>query len=99
MKNIYDALDNLAQAIKESPECTAMHEAQNRLKENPEDYQIAKEFFGKQLAVQTRQMLGQELSSEEIASFNVLATTVMGKPAIANYIQNQMAFMKIYQDL
>ncbi|MDD4692011.1 MULTISPECIES: YlbF family regulator [Eubacterium] len=99
MKNIYDEAHNLAQAIKESPEGQRFREAQDRLKASPDSERMAKDFFAKQMMVQTRQMMGQELSQEEIADFNIQATAVMGNPDVAQYIQAQMAFITIYQDV
>lgn len=99
MSTINEAAQALAQAIKASPECMRFRDAETRLKADPASYQMAQEFFGKQIAVQTRQMMGQSLSEDEIAAFNTLANAVMANSDVANYIQAQMAFFKIYQDV
>ncbi|MEF9918876.1 MAG: YlbF family regulator, partial [Eubacterium sp.] len=49
--------------------------------------------------IQTKQMLGQELSEEEIEAYNTLTTSVLGIPEISEYFQAQMYFGIVFQDV
>ena len=99
MDNVYDRAHELARLMKDSPQGRRFFTAQEKLKANPDSYRLAKDFFPKQLSVQTRQMLGQTISPEEVAAFNQLATSVMTNPEVSEYIQAQMAFFPMYQDI
>ncbi len=97
--NVYDEANGLAAALKESNEYNKFKEAEKKLKENPEYFAMAKDYAQKQMAVQAKQMMGQELTDDEIASYNALTTSVLGIPVIAEYFQAQMYFGMVFQDI
>lgn len=99
MSNIYDEANQFAKTLAATPECEHFLSAQRKLKENPDSFQKAKDYLGQQMAIQTRQMLGQQLDDDEIQSFNQLTTTVLAIPEIAEFFQAQMAFGKMFQDI
>lgn len=97
--NVYDEANNLAKALKESTEYKNFLAAKGKLEENPEKFEMAKDYMRKQMEIQSFQMLGNELSEEQIASYNAIANTIMGIPEIAEFFQAQMYFSVIFQDI
>lgn len=99
MNNIYDEAGVFAKTLSQTPECLRFKEAQARLKQQPENYTKAKDYLGKQMAIQTRQLMGQQLSDDEIQSFNQLTASILAIPEIADFFQAQMGFGKVFQDI
>lgn len=97
--NVYDEANNLARALKESSEYKNFLAAKEKLEENPEKFEMAKDYLRKQMEIQSFQMLGNELSEEQITSYNAIANTIMGIPEIAEFFQAQMYFSVIFQDI
>jgi cell fate (sporulation/competence/biofilm development) regulator YlbF (YheA/YmcA/DUF963 family) len=96
---IYDEAHALSRAIKESEQYTRMVQTQQRVKQNPRDWEMVTDYMKKQMEVQTLQMMGQEPSQKQVDSFNQMTSALMSIPAIAEYFQAQYAFSQIYQDV
>nr|WP_320024875.1 YlbF family regulator [uncultured Acetobacterium sp.] len=97
--NVYDEANSLAKALKESTEYKNFLAAKEKLEQDPEKYEMAKDYMRKQMEIQSFQMLGNELSEEQITSYNAIANTIMGIPEIAEFFQAQMYFSVIFQDI
>lgn len=97
--NVYDEANSLAQALRESDEYKRYKEAEASLKQDKERWNIARDYAKKQMGMQSKQMMGQELTPEEVSAYNTLTQTVLGIPAIADYFQSQMYFGMIFQDI
>lgn len=97
--NVYDEANSLAKALKESNEYKTFVEAKEKLEQDPEKYEMAKDYMRKQMEAQTMQMMGQELAEEQVTAYNNLANTMMGIPEIAEFFQKQMYFSMIFQDV
>ncbi|MGI6108798.1 MAG: YlbF family regulator [Eubacteriaceae bacterium] len=97
--NVYDEANNLAKALRESDEYKRFKEAETTLKQDNERWKIASDYAKKQMAMQSKQMMGQELTEDEINAYNTLTQTVLGIPVIADYFQSQMYFGMIFQDI
>ncbi|MBC3886976.1 YlbF family regulator [Acetobacterium paludosum] len=97
--NVYDEANNLAKALKESTEYKNFLAAKEKLEKEPEKFEMTKDYIRKQMEVQSMQMMGQEISEEQISSYNALANTIMGMPEIAEFFQTQMYFSVIFQDI
>ena len=97
--NVYDEANNLARALKESTEYKNFVAAKEKLEQDPEKYEMAKDYMRKQMEIQSFQMLGNELTEEQITSYNAIANTIMGIPEIAEFFQAQMYFSVIFQDI
>ena len=59
--NVYDTAHNLANAIKESQEYKDYAALKEKIDANPELSGMMKDFESKQLDLQTRQMVGEEV--------------------------------------
>ena len=97
--NVYDEANNLARALKESTEYKNFVAAKEKLEQDPEKFEMAKDYMRRQMEIQSSQMLGNELSEEQITAYNTLANTIMGIPEIAEFFQAQMYFSVIFQDI
>lgn len=97
--NVYDEANSLAKALKESDEYKNFLAAKTKLEEDSSKFDMAKDYMRKQMEVQSMQMMGQELTEEQISSYNNLANTIMGIPEIAEFFQTQMYFSVIFQDI
>ncbi|MBI4855722.1 MAG: YlbF family regulator [Acetobacterium woodii] len=97
--NVYDEANSLAKALKESTEYKNFVAAKEKLELDPEKYEMAKDYMRKQMEIQSFQMLGNELSQEQITSYNAIANTIMGVPEIAEFFQAQMYFSVVFQDI
>ena len=96
---IYDELNALVRAFEKSPEKQRLVEAQNKLKEDSDALALAKEFFGNQMILKTKEMMGTKLSDEEIVEHNRIANQVMANGVVAEYIQAQMAIGQALNDV
>ena len=97
--NVYDEANSLAKALKESTEYKNFLAAKEKLEQSPEKYEMAKDYMRKQMEIQSFQMLGNELTEEQITSYNAIANTIMGIPEIAEFFQAQMYFSVVFQDI
>ncbi|HAZ05865.1 MULTISPECIES: YlbF family regulator [Acetobacterium] len=97
--NVYDEANNLARALKECTEYKNFVAAKEKLEQDPEKFEMAKDYMRRQMEIQSFQMLGNELSEEQITAYNTLANTIMGIPEIADFFQAQMYFSVIFQDI
>ncbi|HEY5556905.1 YlbF family regulator [Acetobacterium sp.] len=97
--NVYDEANSLAKALKESNEYKNFLAAKEKLEKDPAKFDMAKDYMKKQMEAQSMQMMGQELTEEQINTYNTLANTIMGIPEIAEFFQTQMYFSVIFQDI
>ena len=97
--NVYDEANSLAKALKESNEYKNFLTAKEKLEKDPVKFDMAKDYMKKQMEAQSMQMMGQELTEEQINTYNTLANTIMGIPEIAEFFQTQMYFSVIFQDI
>lgn len=97
--NAYDEANDLAKALKESTEYKNFLAAKEKLEKDPQKFEMAKDYIRKQMEFQSIQMMGQELSEEQVKSYNTLADTIMGITEIAEFFQAQMYFSVIFQDI
>ena len=97
--NIYDALYNLTNAIKNSPEYLRYKKAAEAIDADATYSSMMKDFMSIQFELSTLQMLGQQPSEEQIERFNTMYATISGVAAASEFIQAQMYFSKIIEDV
>lgn len=97
--NIYDELDRLVKAIQSSTEFQNYKKAAEALDSDPKHAQMAKDFITAQVQISTAQMLGQEPDSEMIDKFNAMYTAISGISVVNDFIQSQMYFSRIMEDV
>lgn len=99
MLNVHDEAHNLAKALKESKEYQAFNQAKEALEKEPDKMKIAQDYMRKQMEIQSLQMMGHELTKEQVTSYNALANTIMGIPVVAQYFQAQVQFSIVFQEI
>ncbi|MFA0816432.1 MAG: YlbF family regulator [Anaerofustis sp.] len=97
--NIYDNLNNLVKSIETSEEFLRYKQAAAAVDANPTYAQMAKDFITVQVQISTMQMLGQQPGSELIERFNTLYTSVSAIACVNEFIQAQMQFSRIMEDV
>ena len=97
--NVYDELDRLVKAIQSSTEFQNYKKAAETLEADPKHAQMAKDFIEAQVQISTAQMLGQEPDSEMIDKFNAMYTAISGISVVNDFIQSQMYFSRIMEDV
>lgn len=97
--NVYDTAHNLANAIKESQEYKDYAALKEKIDANPELSSMMKDFESKQLDLQTRQMVGEEVTEDAQKTVQELYAIVMKDPSAAAYLQAQMRFSIMMNDV
>lgn len=97
--NVYDQAHNLAKAIKESEEFKQYEETKKTVDANPELAQMLADFQGKQMELQTKQMMGEEMGEEMMESIQNLYAIIMKDPVAAEHMQNEMRFSLMMNDV
>lgn len=97
--NVYEEAHNLERAIKESEEYRQMMEAQAEIENNPQLKKTLEDFHQKQAQVQAKQMMGEEVTQDAIQAASELYAAVMQDPAAAQYLQKEMRFAVMMQDV
>ena len=97
--NVYDEAHNLAKAIKESEEYKQYDLTRKKVNENPELAKMMSDFQGKQLELQTKQMMGEEVGPEMMGTIQELYGIIMKDPLAAEHLQNEMRFSLMMIDV
>ncbi|WKY47238.1 YlbF family regulator [Eubacteriaceae bacterium ES3] len=97
--NIFDAANDFAAALKETESYLDFIKAKEALMADQEKYAMAKDYMEKQMAIQSLQMSGEELTQEQVDEYNNLADMIMTIPLIAAYFEAQVKFSIYYQEI
>lgn len=97
--NVYNEAHNLEHAIKESEEYKQMAAAKVKIDADPELKKVIDDFHKKQLAVQTKQMMGEEVGQDVMQAMQDLYAVVAKDPAAAEFLQCEMRFGLMMQDV
>lgn len=97
--NVYDQAHALAQAIKASEEFKQYEEIKQKIKTNPELDKMIKDFQAKQFELQTKQMMGEQLTPETMAEAQALYGILFKDPLAAQYLQAEMRFSLMMKDV
>ena len=97
--NVYDEAHSLAKAIKESNEFKEFDKMRQTIDAAKESSDMLKEMQELQMQLQTAQLAGKEPDKDVIGRFQSLSTMVATKPAAAQYLQAQGAFMVMMNDV
>ncbi len=97
--NIYDKLNELNIAIKESNEYIAYENAAKEIDKNETYSTMVKDFLTAQIQLTTVQMLGQTPSQDQIDNFNSIYANISNISVINDFLQAQVAFSRIMDDV
>ncbi|MGN0710731.1 MAG: YlbF family regulator [Anaerovoracaceae bacterium] len=97
--NVYDAARNLANAIKDSDELKQYEAAKASVSQNSELTQMLNDFQEKQMEIQTKQMMGQQVDADFMAQVQKLYGIMMADPLAAQYLQAEVRFSLMLNDV
>ncbi len=97
--NVYDQAHKLAQAIKESEEYKQYALNKENMEKNPEVLAMINDFQKKQFELQAKKMMGEEMSEDFMYQVQELYGIMMKDPMAAQYLQNEMRFSLMINDV
>ena len=97
--NVYDQAHALKAAIKESEEFKQYSLAKSKMEEQPELSEMLRDYQAKQFAIQGKQMMGENVTSEMMQQAQNLYQIMMKDPLAAEYLQCEMRFAVMMQDV
>ena len=97
--NVYYQAHGLAKAIRESEEFKQYDQAKQKLKANPEVEKMIKDVQAKQFELQAKQMTGQEISPEDMATVQTAYAIILKDPLAQQYMETEMRFSIMMKDV
>ncbi len=97
--NVHDEAHNLARAIKEAPEYKEYLRLKDLASQNEELAAMLNDFQSKQFEMQTKAVLGEELSSELMEQLQSLSQIIMRDPLAFEYLQAMQRFQLLVNDV
>ncbi len=97
--NVYDSAHGLAQAIKASEEFKQYDATKKQVDANEELSKMIKDFEAKQLEIQTKQMMGENVGGEEMATMQQLYSIMTRDPIALQYMEAEMRFSLMMKDV
>lgn len=97
--NVYEEAHSLERAIKESEEYKEFKRLKEKIDAKESLKKMMEDFHSKQLELQTKQMMGQEVTSEMMQSVQDLYQIIAKDPVAAEYLQAEMRFSVMMQDV
>ena len=97
--NVYDQAHGLAKAIKESEEFKQYDYLKKVIDQNGELSKMVKDFQAKQFELQAKQMMGEQMPADAMQQIQDLYQIIMKDPTAAQYIQAEMRFSLMMNDV
>ncbi len=97
--NVYDEAHGLARAIKESQEFKHYSELREKVEANESVNEMLKNFQQKQMELQAKAMMGEELGEEFQTTLQNLYGILAKDPLAAEYLQAEMQFSMMMNDV
>ena len=97
--NVYDQAHGLDKSIKESQEFIQYDALKKQVDANPQLSQMIQEVQAKQFELQAKQMMGEQVDSDAMAQVQQLAAIMMRDPLAMQYMQAQMRFSLMMNDV
>ncbi|MCH3914625.1 MAG: YlbF family regulator [Acidaminococcaceae bacterium] len=97
--NVYDEMNNLCKAIKESHEFKLVQESKGKLKADKTAEDMVQDFLKKKQALEIQQYQGKEPSKDDIAKVEKIYDVIKLNPVAADYVQNYVRFQMMIADI
>lgn len=97
--NVYDKGNDLARAIKESAEFKRYKSAAKVIDKSDEHKNMLKDFLNMQYKLSLLQARGETPDEKVIEEFNVLYSTIANISDIKEFLESQMYFAKMIEDI
>lgn len=97
--NVYDAAHSLEAAIKESEEFKQYEAVRQQVAQNKQLNDMLDDFHIKQMQIQSKQMMGEQLGPEDMQKLQELYQIIAQDPLAAQFLQCEMRFSVMMQDV
>ncbi len=97
--NVYDEMNTLCQAIKESHEYKKMVEAKGKLKQDSTAEPMVKDFLKQKQEIELLQYQGKKPEKEQVEKMQKLYEVLNLNPVASDYIQCYIRFQMMIGDL
>ena len=97
--NVYDKANELARAIKESDEFKRYKDASEKIDKSEEHKKMIKDFMDMQYKSYVAQMKGEQPDEKMISEFNLLYSTMSNISDIKDFLESQMYFARLMEDI
>ena len=97
--NVYDQAHGLAQAIKGSEEFKRYDALKKQIDANESLSAMVKDFQQKNMEIQAKQMMGEQMAPEDIGQIQQLYAIVARDPLAAQYFEAEMRFSIMMKDV
>ena len=97
--NVYDQAHGLAQAIRGSEEFKRYDALKKQIDGNEGLSAMVKDFQKKNLEFQTKQMMGEQMTQEDMAQIQQLYAIMTRDPLAAQYFEAEMRFSLMMKDV
>ena len=97
--NVYDQAHGLAKAINLSEEFKQYDRTKQLVAQNPELDKMLKDFQQKQFELQAKQMMGEQMTQEDMAQIQQLYAIMTRDPLAAQYFEAEMRFSLMMKDV
>lgn len=97
--NLYDSAHALEAAIRQSDEYIALKQAYNEVNADPTAKKMFDQFRQMQMNLQQKQMMGQNISDQEVQQAQATVAQVQQNPKIAHLMQAEQRMSMIIGEL
>ena len=97
--NVYDQLHELERAIRESEEFKQYAAVKDKVAGNDELNNMIKDYQAKQMELQMKQAMGESIEEEAMKLMQPLYEVMMKDPIAAEYLQCEMRFGMMMNDV
>lgn len=99
MANVYDLAYDLEKAIRESDDFKNLQSAFNEVMNDPSSKEMFENFRDTQIALQEKQMAGQEISEEEVEKARQLVELVQQQAPIVKLMEAEQRLNMVISDI
>lgn len=97
--NLYDYANEMGKAIRESGEFTGLKRLFDEVNNDPTARETFENFRNLQMQLQQKQMMGQEISEQEVGQAQQMVAHVQQHPKISKLMQAEQHLSKVIDEL
>ena len=99
MQNVYDLAYELCRSLKETDQYKNFHAAKDKVSKDANLSKMINDFQEKNMEFQTKSLTGEQPDPEMMQQIQSLYGIVMADPSAAEYLNAQMAFSTVVNDI
>jgi cell fate (sporulation/competence/biofilm development) regulator YlbF (YheA/YmcA/DUF963 family) len=97
--NLYDSAYNLEKVLRQSDEYTTLKQWYDEVNADPAAQQLFEKFRNIQIELQQKQMMGQEITQQEVEEAQKTVAVVQQHPKIAQLMQAEQRMNTVFMEL